>query len=165
MANTELRMTRASGTAWCGNSLTTWGPIHTLQSREYPSGTWLCQSFTAALLGVSLCCATGGRPGRGPSHHHLREGEGHRLLQALHDSRHQHPLPQAQRHQSRRVLVPQPAVSWHLDVRAAGLPRSQLCPLCYCQVITNLGWKGEVLCFLINWYHPVNVGQKWKRLL
>lgn len=83
-----------------------------LQTREYLSGTWpLVQSFTAALLGVSLCCAIGGRPRRGPSHHHLREGEGHRLLQALHDSRDQHPLPQAQRHQSRRVLVPQPAVS------------------------------------------------------
>lgn len=87
----------------------------------------------------------GGWPRRGPSHYHICQGEGDRFLQALHDTGDQHPLPQTQRHQSRSVLLPQPAVSWYLDVCAAGMPRCQLCAVCYCQV--NCNFKEKVKQF------------------
>lgn len=84
--------------------------------------------------GSAWCSVLGGWPRRGPSHYHVCEGKGDRFLQALHDAGDQHPLPQTQWHQSRSVLLPQPTVSWYLDVCAAGMPRCQLCAVCHCQV-------------------------------
>lgn len=93
-----------------------------------------------------------GWSGSGSSYHHLRAGESHRLLQAFHDPGHQHSLPEAQWYQPRCLLLPQPPVSWHLDVCALSLLGSQLCALCDCKVssrttdltATDLGWSGEV---------------------
>lgn len=79
---------------------------------------------------LNLLLQRADRSGSGSSYHHLRTGESHRLLQALHDSGHQHSLPEAQWYQSRSLLLPQPPVSWHLDVRALSLLGSQLCTLC-----------------------------------
>lgn len=86
-----------------------------------------CWTITSILLSES-------RLGSGSSHHHLHAGKGHRLHQTLHEYRHQHPVPQAQRHQKRLLLLPEPHDSWHLGVHPPGLPWSQLRPVCHCQV-------------------------------
>lgn len=139
MANMEPRMTRASGTAWCENSLTMWVPIYII--KEGISKESAVSSILTCDPAWCFYSVLGGWPGCGPSHHHLCEGEGHRLLQAFYDIGHQHPLPQTQWHQSRSILLPQPAVSWYLDVCAAGMPWCQLCAVCYCQVNCHLKRK------------------------
>lgn len=74
------------------------------------------------------------RLGSGSSHHHLHAGKDHRLYQTLHEHRHQHPVPQTQRHQKWLFLLPEPHDSWHLGVHPPGLPGSELRPVCHCQV-------------------------------
>lgn len=87
---------------------------------------------------LSLCVcfsliAEGGS-GRGPPDHYPCPRESHRLLQALHDPRCEHLVSKAQWHQPQCLLLPQPPVPRHLDVRAPRLSGGQLCPLCHCQV-------------------------------
>lgn len=133
-----------------------------LQTTECPSSSLVAVSVLhQCFVYVSLRSATGGRLSCGPSHHHLREGESHRFLQALHDSGDQHPLPQTQWHESRRVLIPQPAVSWHLDVRTVGLPWSQLCAFCYCQVTLILG-RVRGSHFLL--YQQISPLESWSKM-
>ena len=73
-------------------------------------------------------------PSGSPSGYHLRQREGHRLLQAFHDTGDKYPVPQAQRHQSWGLLLPQPSLAWYLDVYSAGLLGCQLCAVCHSQV-------------------------------
>ena len=73
-------------------------------------------------------------PGGGSSGHHLRQREGHRLLEALHDTGNKYPVPQAQRHQPRSLLLPQSPLARYLDVYSAGLLGCQLCAVCHSQV-------------------------------
>ena len=89
--------------------------------------------YFSPLFPVSLVW-TESRPGSGPSDHQLRAGEGHRLLQALHDTGDKYSLPQAQRHQPRGLLLPQPPLTRHLAVYSAGLLGCQLRAVCHCQV-------------------------------
>lgn len=73
-------------------------------------------------------------PGCCSSHHHLCQRESDWFLQALHDTGDQYLVPEAQRDQPRRFLLFKPPLSRYLDVCPPGLPWSQLCPLCHCQV-------------------------------
>lgn len=77
---------------------------------------------------------SGCRPRCGSSDHHVCSGESDRLLEAFHDFRYQHPVPETKRHQSRSVLLLKPVVSRHLDVRAVSLHWGQLRSFCHCQV-------------------------------
>lgn len=73
-------------------------------------------------------------PGCCSSHHYLCQRESDWLFQALHDTGNQYLVPEAQRDQPRCFLLFKPSLPGYLDVRSPGLPGSQLCPLCHCQV-------------------------------
>ena len=66
------------------------------------------------------------RPEGGLGHHrpdhHLREGAGRRLLHALHEPWHQHPLQEATEETTGPVLLPLPLILGRVDLHGGRLP-------------------------------------------
>ena len=63
-----------------------------------------------------------GRPRhRGPDHH-LREGAGRRLLHALHEPGHQHPVQEATEETPGPILLPLPLILGRVDLHGCCLP-------------------------------------------
>lgn len=104
--------------------------FHLLNSQHHPENQR--ESFTKNFYFFPPIAES--RHGRGSPHHHLHAREGDRLLQALHEHGHQHPVPQTQRHQERLLLLPQSHDSRHLGLHPLGLLGRELRPVCHCQV-------------------------------